>query len=130
MKSRVSAAPQPSLRWLNRHRIHPPNNPAMFAYLPLSFLYAIPILIVGNLITFALFFIVNTPDDMARTQLGVKRLTPEAIGQWKVECDHDQPLFANTSTIDAIQAQDFAVVRPLVFIGSVLYIAGLILTLE
>jgi peptide/nickel transport system permease protein len=31
-------------------------------------------------------------------------------------------------TIDAIQAQDFGVVRAMVFIGSVLYIAGLILT--
>ena len=31
-------------------------------------------------------------------------------------------------TIDAIQAQDFSVVRAMVFIGSVLYIAGLILT--
>jgi peptide/nickel transport system permease protein len=31
-------------------------------------------------------------------------------------------------TIDAIQAQDFAVVRAMVFIGSVLYIAGLLLT--
>jgi peptide/nickel transport system permease protein len=31
-------------------------------------------------------------------------------------------------TIDAISAQDFAVVRAMVFIGSVLYIVGLILT--
>ena len=31
-------------------------------------------------------------------------------------------------TIDAINAQDFAVVRAMVFIGSVLYIIGLILT--
>jgi len=31
-------------------------------------------------------------------------------------------------TIDAIQAQDFAVVRAMVFIGSVLYIFGLLLT--
>ena len=31
-------------------------------------------------------------------------------------------------TIDAIQAQDFAVVRAMVFVGSVLYILGLILT--
>jgi peptide/nickel transport system permease protein len=31
-------------------------------------------------------------------------------------------------TIDAINAQDFAVVRSMVFIGSVLYIVGLILT--
>ncbi len=31
-------------------------------------------------------------------------------------------------TIDAIQSQDFAIVRSMVFIGSVLYIVGLILT--
>jgi peptide/nickel transport system permease protein len=31
-------------------------------------------------------------------------------------------------TIDAIQAQDFAVVRSMVFLGSMLYIVGLILT--
>ena len=31
-------------------------------------------------------------------------------------------------TIDAIQSQDFAVVRSMVFIGSVLYIVGLLLT--
>jgi peptide/nickel transport system permease protein len=31
-------------------------------------------------------------------------------------------------TIDAINAQDFAVVRAMVFIGSVLYIVGLLLT--
>ena len=31
-------------------------------------------------------------------------------------------------TIDAIQSQDFAVVRPMVFLGSVLYIFGLLLT--
>jgi peptide/nickel transport system permease protein len=31
-------------------------------------------------------------------------------------------------TIEAIQAQDFAVVRSMVFIGSVLYILGLLLT--
>jgi peptide/nickel transport system permease protein len=31
-------------------------------------------------------------------------------------------------TIDAIQAQDFAVVRTMVFVGSFLYIVGLVLT--
>jgi peptide/nickel transport system permease protein len=31
-------------------------------------------------------------------------------------------------TIDAIQSQDFSVVRSMVFLGSVLYIAGLLLT--
>jgi len=33
-------------------------------------LYAIPILVGINLLTFLLFFLVNTPDDMARMQLG------------------------------------------------------------
>jgi len=33
-----------------------------------------------------------------------------------------------TFTIEAILMQDFAIVRSMVFIGSVLYIAGLILT--
>jgi peptide/nickel transport system permease protein len=31
-------------------------------------------------------------------------------------------------TIDAIQAQDFSIVRSMVFLGSVLYILGLLLT--
>ncbi|GHU32268.1 peptide ABC transporter permease [Betaproteobacteria bacterium] len=68
----------------------------MFAYLLRRLLYAIPILIGVNLITFALFFIVNTPDDMARMQLGVKRVTPEAIEKWKTERSYDKPLFVNT----------------------------------
>ena len=69
----------------------------MFAYLIRRVLYAIPILIGVNLITFALFFMVNTPDDMARMQLGVKRVTPEAIEKWKVERGYDKPLFVNSA---------------------------------
>ena len=68
----------------------------MLAYLLRRLLYAIPILIGVNLITFALFFVVNTPDDMARMQLGVKRVTPEAIAKWKVERGYDKPLFINS----------------------------------
>ena len=67
----------------------------MLAYLIRRLLYAIPILIGVNLITFALFFIVNTPDDMARMQLGVKRVMPEAIEKWKAEHGYDKPLFFN-----------------------------------
>ena len=67
----------------------------MLAYLLRRLLYAIPILIGVNLITFALFFIVNTPDDMARMQLGAKRVTPEAIEKWKSERGYDKPLFVN-----------------------------------
>ena len=67
----------------------------MLAYLLRRLLYAIPILIGVNLITFALFFVVNTPDDMARMQLGVKRVTPEAIDKWKAERGYDKPLLVN-----------------------------------
>ncbi len=67
----------------------------MFAYLVRRALYAIPILIGVNVLTFALFFVVNTPDDMARMQLGVKRVTPEAIAKWKSDRGYDKPLFIN-----------------------------------
>ncbi len=45
---------------------------AMISYLVRRILYAIPILIGVNLLTFLLFFIVNSPDDMARMQLGAE----------------------------------------------------------
>jgi peptide/nickel transport system permease protein len=68
----------------------------MFAYIIKRLLYAIPILIGVNLITFMLFFMVNTPDDMARSQLGAKKVTPEMIEAWKVEKGYDKPLFVNS----------------------------------
>jgi peptide/nickel transport system permease protein len=67
----------------------------MFAYIVRRALYAIPILIGVNLITFTLFFVVNTPDDMARMQLGAKRVTPEAIEKWKADRGYDKPLLWN-----------------------------------
>ncbi len=69
----------------------------MLAYLIRRLAYAIPILIGVNLLTFALFFVVNTPDDMARMQLGIKRVTPEAIAHWKAERGYDKPLFWNAA---------------------------------
>ena len=69
----------------------------MLAYFIRRVLYAIPILVGVNLITFALFFVVNTPDDMVRMQLGVKRVTPEAIQKWKAERGYDKPLLFNGS---------------------------------
>ncbi len=69
----------------------------MLAYIVRRLLYAIPILIGVNLLTFALFFVVNTPDDMARMQLGVKRVTPEAIEKWKAERGYDRPLLVNAA---------------------------------
>jgi peptide/nickel transport system permease protein len=67
----------------------------MLAYVIRRVLYALPILIGVNLITFTLFFVVNTPDDMARMQLGVKRITPEAIHKWKADHGYDKPLLWN-----------------------------------
>lgn len=67
----------------------------MIAYILRRILYAIPILIGVNLLTFALFFVVNTPDNMARLHLGVKHVTPEAIAKWKHERGYDKPLMWN-----------------------------------
>ena len=67
----------------------------MFNYIIRRILYAIPILIGVNLITFTLFFVVNTPDDMARMQLGIKYVTPEAIEKWKATRGYDKPLLFN-----------------------------------
>lgn len=67
----------------------------MIYYLLRRILYAVPILIGINIITFALFFMVNSPDDMARMQLGQKYVKPEAIVQWKEQRGYDLPLFYN-----------------------------------
>jgi peptide/nickel transport system permease protein len=76
----------------------------MSAYIIRRLLYAIPILIGVNLITFVLFFVVNSPDDMARMQLGDKRVTQEAIDTWKSERGYDLPLLFNGAAggLDAI----------------------------
>ena len=67
----------------------------MSAYIIRRLLYAIPILIGVNLLTFVLFFVLNSPDAMARMQLGEKRVTPEAIAQWQQERGYDKPLLFN-----------------------------------
>ncbi|QFY88129.1 ABC transporter permease [Magnetovirga frankeli] len=67
----------------------------MIAYILRRALYAIPILIGVNLLTFWLFFVVNTPEDMARMHLGMKRVTPEAVQSWKAERGYDKPLLFN-----------------------------------
>ncbi len=69
----------------------------MMAYVIRRVLYAIPILIGVNIITFLLFFVVNSPDDMARMHLGVKRVTPEAIQEWKAGHGYDKPTLYNSS---------------------------------
>lgn len=64
----------------------------MFNYLLKRIFYAIPILIAVNILTFFLFFVVNTPDDMARLHLGNKHVTQEAIDNWKFERGYNKPL--------------------------------------
>ncbi|MBU3667778.1 MAG: ABC transporter permease [Rhodocyclaceae bacterium] len=78
----------------------------MLRYFLRRLFYAVPILIGVNLITFALFFMVNSPDDMARMQLGVKRVTPEAIQQWKAARGYDKPLFINDAAAGVQQVTD------------------------
>lgn len=57
--------------------------------------YGLLILIGVNLLTFFLFFTVNTPDDMARLNIGGKRITQEQIDKWKAERGYDRPLYFN-----------------------------------
>ncbi|MFK8068991.1 MAG: ABC transporter permease [Gammaproteobacteria bacterium] len=68
----------------------------MMAYIFRRILYAIPILIGVNVLTFVLFFVVNSPDDMARMQLGAKRVTDAAVESWKAERGYDLPLLINS----------------------------------
>ncbi|MEM7027625.1 MAG: ABC transporter permease [Pseudomonadota bacterium] len=68
----------------------------MISYIVRRILYAVPILIGVNVITFMLFFVVNTPDDMARMHLGMKRVTTEAIEKWKEERGYDKPVVWNS----------------------------------
>jgi peptide/nickel transport system permease protein len=81
----------------------------MLAYIIRRLLYAIPILIGVNLLTFTLFFVVNSPDDMAVSQLGEKYVTPEAIQAWKQKNGYDLPLFYNA------QAQGSSAVTDTIF---------------
>ena len=59
--------------------------------------YGLLVLIGVNLLTFALFFAVNSPDDMARMNIGGKRVSQDAIEKWKVERGYNKPLLWNDS---------------------------------
>ena len=78
----------------------------MIAYVIRRALYALPILLGVNVITFVLFFVVNSPDDMARLHLGNKHLTSAAIENWKAERGYDKPLLWNDAQSGAAQVTD------------------------
>jgi len=67
----------------------------MLQYIVRRSLYGLLILLGVNLATFFLFFTVNTPDDMARLNIGGKRVTDAQIQKWKAERGYDKPLYIN-----------------------------------
>ncbi len=69
----------------------------MTGYLLRRLGYSLLILLGVNLLTFFLFFTVNTPDDMARLNIGGKRVTQEQIDKWKSERGYDRPLYWNAA---------------------------------
>jgi len=81
----------------------------MIKYILKRLVYIIPILIGVNLLTFALFFVVNSPDEIARLHLGNKRVTQEQIYAWNEERGYNNPLFYNNSEkgLDTIQKTIF-----------------------
>lgn len=67
----------------------------MMSYILRRLLYAIPLLFAVNVLTFTLFFVVNSPDDMARMQLGQKHVTQQAVENWKAQHGYNKPLLWN-----------------------------------
>lgn len=78
----------------------------MFSYLTRRVANALLVLLGVNLLTFMLFFTLNTPDDMARLNLGGKRVTQDAIAKWKTERGYDKPLYLNPAREGAGQITD------------------------
>ena len=69
----------------------------MLQYIGRRLAYGVLVLLGVNLLTFVLFFAVNTPDDMARLAIGGQRVSTEAIEQWKALQGYDKPLFYNSA---------------------------------
>jgi peptide/nickel transport system permease protein len=78
----------------------------VLSYVVRRIAYGALILIGVNLFTFFLFFQVNTPDDMARLNIGGKRVTQEQIEKWKAERGYDKPLWWNTRAEGSAKATD------------------------
>ena len=78
----------------------------MIAYIIRRTLYVIPILIGVNLLTFVLFFMVNTPDDIARSQLGDRRVTQDAIDSWKRSYGYQKPMLYNADAAGTARLTD------------------------
>ena len=68
----------------------------MLSYIIRRLLYAIPIVIGVMVITFFLFFVVQSPYTMAKRVLGPKA-TEQAVQDWLVNRGYDKPTFLNTA---------------------------------
>jgi peptide/nickel transport system permease protein len=78
----------------------------MMGYFLRRIFYALPILVGVNLLTFALFFMVNSPDDMARMQLGQKHISETAVTEWKIKRGYNFPLFYNADAAGQNKIRD------------------------
>lgn len=67
----------------------------MISYIIRRLVYTLPILVGVNLIVFTLFFMVNTPMDMARQALGDK-VTTEDLYRWTESRGYHYPRFFNS----------------------------------
>ncbi|HSX20660.1 MAG TPA: ABC transporter permease, partial [Gammaproteobacteria bacterium] len=67
-------------------------------YILRRILNAIPVLLGVNILTFVLFFAVNSPDDIAYVHLGTKYVTKQQVEDWKSTHGYNMPLFYNTKT--------------------------------
>jgi len=67
----------------------------MTRYVLRRLFYGVLVLLGVNVLTFLLFFAVNTPDDMARLAIGGQRVSQTAIEDWKTAHGYDKPLFYN-----------------------------------
>jgi len=68
----------------------------MTQYIIRRLLYSLPLLMGVNILTFVLFFVVNSPGDMARMQLGQKHVTEQSIANWKQQHGYNVPLLWNS----------------------------------
>ena len=63
----------------------------MIRYVVRRMLYAVPTLIGVLLLTFAIFFLVHTPEQLARANIATKNPTPKAIKTWLHDRGYDKP---------------------------------------
>ena len=78
----------------------------MLAFTVRRLLYGLLVLLGVNLATLFMFFNANKPDNMARMNIGGKRVTPELIDKWKAERGYDKPLYLNPAREGVAQVTD------------------------